>query len=82
MVLIDCLKGLIEVCAIKSGELWAHYPLLIDLYGGKVEKKHRPFRFEVAWTFHANFSLFMNENWKESEDMLLNLENITQALRI
>jgi hypothetical protein len=43
--------------------------------------RNRPFRFETAWTTHADFHHFLQEKWRGDNNLVEQLHHLTPHLK-
>ncbi|XP_061356291.1 uncharacterized protein LOC133300725 [Gastrolobium bilobum] len=58
-----------------------HSPILVYLSNLDTGWKNRPFRFEIAWMEHYNFTQFLARSWNVVKDTRTNLHDLTPNLK-
>ncbi|XP_061347714.1 uncharacterized protein LOC133293198 [Gastrolobium bilobum] len=58
-----------------------HSPILVYLTNLDTGWKNRPFRFEIAWMEHYNFTQFLARSWNVVKDNRTNLHDLTPNLK-
>ncbi|XP_061337717.1 uncharacterized protein LOC133284665 [Gastrolobium bilobum] len=58
-----------------------HSPILVYLSNLDTGWKNRPFRFEIAWIEHYNFTQFLARSWNVVKDTRTNLHDLTPNLK-
>ncbi|XP_074289598.1 uncharacterized protein LOC141614751 [Silene latifolia] len=59
-----------------------HCPLLISPNGfAPLNAVQRPFRFQVAWMTHENFSSFIESNWTTGNNLVTDLSELSNKLQ-
>ncbi|XP_061348232.1 uncharacterized protein LOC133293658, partial [Gastrolobium bilobum] len=58
-----------------------HSPILVYLTNLDTGWKNRPFRFEIAWMEHYNFTQFLARSWNVVKDTRTNLHDLTPNLK-
>ncbi|CAJ2652742.1 unnamed protein product [Trifolium pratense] len=58
-----------------------HHPIIVLLQGENNTNKNRPFRFEAAWTSHADFNNFLHSKWEKDKDIVQSLHELMTHLK-